>query len=170
MSTEQRQSEPTPPKRRFFRYSLRTLLLSVTLFAILCAMFGARMVREGRERLATAEIIRLGGRFDYRHVSAIEQDGWFSRSISFLFYEDYGRVTGVSLDQTGIVAGDLAVLTSLTRLEGLDISNTEITDAVVPVLAAIPRLKYVNIHNTRLTESGIRELKERRPYLMVDWK
>ena len=93
-----------------------------------------------------------------------------SRLMSFVLYEDFTRVTHVSLDRTGILDDDLAVLASLTRLEGLDISNTEISDAGVVHLAKIPNLKYVNAHNTGLTEAGVHEIKSRFPSLVLDWR
>jgi hypothetical protein len=156
--------------KRRIRFTTRTLFTVVTLLAILCAFFGARAVREGRERLATAEITRLGGRFDYQHAKSLTRDGWPSRLMSFLFYEGFARVTHVSLDRTGIRDDDLAVLASLPSVEGLDISSTAITDAGVVHLGKLRNLKYVNAHNTRLTETGVHELKTRRPSLVVDWR
>ena len=131
---------------------------------------GPRAVREGKERLATAEITRLGGRFDRQHARSLDRDGWPSRWVAFVLYEDMARVTGVSLDGTGIVDDDLATLASLPCLEGLDISRTEITDAGVVHLTKMPNLKYVNAYNTKLTEAGVRELRSRRPSLVVDWR
>ncbi len=156
--------------RRRIRFTTRTLLTVVSLVAILCAFFGARAVREGRERIATAQITRFGGRFDYEHARSLADDGWPSRLMSFLLYEDLARVTHVSLDRTAILDDDLAILASLPNLEGLDISNTEITDAGIVHLAMIPNLKYINAHNTKLSETGVDELKSRRPLLFVDWR
>lgn len=157
-------------KKRRIRFTTRTLFAVVTLLAILCAFFGARAVREVREHRATTQITRLGGRFDHRPADMLTRDGWVARSMTLLVYEDFARVTHVSLDRTQIRDDDLAVLASLPNLEGLDISNTDITDAGVVHLSMLPHLKYINAQKTKLSESGVNELKSRRPSLFVDWQ
>jgi hypothetical protein len=154
--------------KRSFSFSTRTLLLGVAVLAVLFAIFGKRTVREVNERRATSEILKLGGRFDCLHARSLPANGWASRVVSFALYEDFSRVTHVSLDRTGVRDEDLAILESLPRLEGLDISTTRITDAGVESLAAIPHLKYVNVHQTNLTEAGVARLKSQRPSLVVD--
>jgi hypothetical protein len=160
----------SPRHKRRFNFSTRTLLLGVAVLAVLFATFGKRAVREVNERRATSEILRLGGRFDYLHARSLPTDGWASRLVSFVVYENFSRVTHVSLDRTGIQDEDLAIVESLPRLEGLDISKTNITDAGIVRLAAIPHLKYVNAHQTKVTEAGVAKLKSRRPSLVVDWR
>ena len=157
-------------RKHRFKFSSRTLLIAISVLAVLFATAGTRTVREVSERHATSEIQRLGGRIDYQHATSLKANGWTSRLMSFVLYEDFTRVTHVSLDRTGILDDDLAVLASLTRLEGLDISNTEISDAGVVHLAKIPNLKYVNAHNTGLTEAGVHEIKSRFPSLVLDWR
>jgi hypothetical protein len=156
--------------KRRFRFSSRTLLLGVAILAVLFATLGQRSVRQVNERRATSEILRLGGRFDYQHATSLKADGWSSRLMAFVLYEDFARVTGVSVNRTGIRDDDLAIFKLLTGLEGLDISSTNITDASVVHLAAIPDLKYLNAHQTKLTEAGVAELKSLRPSLLVDWQ
>ena len=155
---------------RSFRFSLRTLFAVLTAVALLCAVFGPRVVRGAKERRAAAEITCLGGRFDRQRLKSLDRDAWPSRWAAFLLYEDMTRVTGVSLDRTGIVDDDLATLASLPCLEGLDISGTEITDAGLAHLTKVPNLKYVNAHKTRVTEAGVRQLRSGRPSLVVDWR
>ncbi|MCA9170083.1 MAG: hypothetical protein KDB23_20545 [Planctomycetales bacterium] len=157
-------------KKRRIRFTTRTLFAVVTLLAILCAFFGARAVREVREHHATTQITRLGGRFDHQPAGILTRDGWVTRSMSFLVYEGFARVTHVSLDRTRVLDDDLAVLASLPNLEGLDISNTDITDAGVVHLAMLPNLKYINAQRTKLSEAGVNELKSHRPSLFVDWR
>jgi hypothetical protein len=75
-------SPPPKPKRRWCQYSLRTLLVLVTLFAIACSWYAVEMQRAAKRRAAIAEIIRLGG--DVRYYDASdpntlgEPPRWFS--------------------------------------------------------------------------------------------
>ena len=85
-----------------------------------------------------------------------------------ILYEDVGRVTGVSLDGTTVSDDDLAKLASLSLLQGIDISRTGITDAGLSHLEAMPQLRYINAQRTGLSELAVRELKRRRPSLVID--
>jgi hypothetical protein len=49
------------PKRRWYQYSLRTLLIAVTLFAIPCGWLAVKMQEKRREWEVVAEIEKLGG-------------------------------------------------------------------------------------------------------------
>ncbi len=59
--------QPAVPKRnpRWFQYSLRTLLIVVTLFAIPCSWLAVKRQQAKREREAAAEIVKLGGVVHY---------------------------------------------------------------------------------------------------------
>jgi hypothetical protein len=64
-----REASPARPRRRWFRYSLRTLLLAVTLVAVALAYWvnGAE-----RQRRAVAAIEAAGGtvRYDYERTKS----------------------------------------------------------------------------------------------------
>ncbi len=49
------------PKLRWFQYSLRTLLILVTLFAIPCSWLAVKRHQAQREREAAAAFEKLGG-------------------------------------------------------------------------------------------------------------
>jgi hypothetical protein len=61
MQTEPSNAEPPKHKRRWFQYSLRSLMIFVALVAVVCGYVGwqAKIVRE--RRAMRAEINRLGG-------------------------------------------------------------------------------------------------------------
>ena len=79
------------PSKRRLNFSSRTLFIAVTILAILLASFGNRAVRELQERRTKSEIQRLGGRFDCRHAVSLTANGWPSRFMSLMLFEDFAR-------------------------------------------------------------------------------
>ncbi len=96
------------PSRRRFQYSLRTLLVFVTLFAILCSWFAVKMQQANRQWAAAEEIIRLGG-------TAWGEDDFFS------FFQP---VHSVGWAPQGIVADELRHLVALPQLQRLELRET----------------------------------------------
>ena len=153
---------------RWPTFTTRTLLIAIALIAVVCALFGRRLFRGQQERIAVAEITRLGGRVSYENRDLLAQEGYLTRWVAALFYEHIGRVTGVSLNGPKVTDADLQHLASLTGLEGLELSQTNVTDAGLKHLKKLPRLRYVNLGGTNLTEAAIRDLREAMPKLYVD--
>jgi hypothetical protein len=57
-------SDPKP-KRRWFQFSLRALLVFVTLCAIVCSWLTVKLQQAKRQREAVAEFEKLGGAVFY---------------------------------------------------------------------------------------------------------
>ncbi len=73
---EQRQSESPPLKRRFFSYSLRSLMLVVTVFAVGSFWLGVQIKRARDQRQAVEAVLGLGGTVYYDfHYYEDESDG-----------------------------------------------------------------------------------------------
>ena len=53
-------------QRRWFQYSLRTLLIVVTLFAVLCSWFAVKMQQAKRQREAVVALRNRRARVLYR--------------------------------------------------------------------------------------------------------
>lgn len=157
-------------KRFGIRFSIRTLLIGIALVAILCGLFGTRSMHAVRDRQVAFEIRRLGGRFDYANHMSVSDLPWYSRLITLLVYEEFSRITHVSVDGTAVTDEELAHIASLSDLQGIDISNTAITDVGLDHLAKTRSLRYVNAHNTKLTERFVDDLRKRRRSLVVDWQ
>ena len=52
-------------KGRWLQYSLRTLLVVVTLFAVLCSWLAVEIQRIQRQQKAVAAILKMGGQVEY---------------------------------------------------------------------------------------------------------
>lgn len=156
--------------KRIATFSIRTSLIAITLIAVLIAAFGARSVRSVRERQIASDIQSFGGRYDYANARATCDLPWHSRLLSHVVYEDFSRISHVSVDGTAVTDDDLSRIALLSHLAGIDVSNTTITDDGLSHLASMPRLRYINAHNTNLTESFVNELRRQRRSLVIDWE
>src|SRR5689334_22834012 len=116
----------TKPKRRWFRYSLRTLLVFVTLASAGFGWLGYKVRQSQQHREAIKTIEKLGGTFRYEgNPTNALRPAWLSKWIG---NDDSGTVIQVRFDSR---IGDdvLAQLQSLTRLDRLDVHGTQVTDA-----------------------------------------
>ncbi len=120
----------------------------MTIFSVVCAFFGARVLQIAIEELAVADIQRLGGRVSRQSSRSLADDGWITRTVTFILFEDLAYVTEVSLNRTAITDGEVERLKPLGHLRGLDISNTSISDNALVILADIPSCRVLHEHFT----------------------
>jgi hypothetical protein len=155
-----RATQPARPRRRWLRFSLRTLLVVVTLVAVAVAYWvnGAQ-----RQRRAVAAIQAVGGEvgYDYTDVTKPAVDGklpgpdWLCALLGVDYFDD---VTYVVVPQS---AGDetVTLLSGLTHLEILHLSETQITDASMAHLAGLTHLEVLHLNGTRVTNAGLVHLR-----------
>jgi hypothetical protein len=62
MEAEPPKAESPKRKRRWFQFSLRTLLIGVVIIAIACGWLGSKIERKRKELDAVKAIIDVGGR------------------------------------------------------------------------------------------------------------
>ncbi|MGD0382246.1 MAG: hypothetical protein ABSA77_01915 [Thermoguttaceae bacterium] len=53
------------PQRHWYQYSLRTLMIVVTLFAVVCSWFAVKMQQARRQREAVEELLKFDGYVGY---------------------------------------------------------------------------------------------------------
>src|SRR5687767_6539500 len=131
--------ESNRTRKRGFRFSLKALLIVITLSAI---FLGNWTYRAGRQKKAVQQIAQQGGqvRYDYQSRGAKESQWpkWLRESIG----EDYFRtVEEVSF-------GDV--------LRERDVSLSD-RDAIV--FSDMPRLKKLSLWNTDITTEGLEFLR-----------
>ena len=61
MQTEPPKAEPPKRKRRWFQFSLRTLLIFTVVVAVAAGWLGRKMEQKRKEREAVEAILKLGG-------------------------------------------------------------------------------------------------------------
>ena len=161
-------TQPLKPKRRWYQFSLMTLLIVMVLCCFAFAWIGSRMrqARENRERVAAVE----------EAVAAIEKlDGWVNRKYeerrpqTWLEeqFDDPGgaddpigvlKVTEVLLSGTLVTDASLEHLKGLTNLEALVIEHTNVTDAGLVHLKGLTNLRILEFNGTRVTDAGLEHL------------
>lgn len=124
----------TKPKRRRYQFSLRTLLIVVTLCSLPMAWFGHRYRQSQSEKKAIAWVTEQGGRVGYGS-GLINQ--WFP-----------SLVRSVNLRNTAV--GDLAPLTNFTKLRMLDLHETQVSD--LSPLAKLTDLEVLWLYETQVKD------------------
>ena len=158
------------PKRRWYQFSLKTLLL-VMLFMTVAfggwVQFMRQRARDHRERMvpvheAVAAVEELGGEV----TSAYEElrpPTWLEEQ-----FDDPGgaddpvgllKVTGVNLYQSKVTDAGLEQLKGLTMLDALSLDETDITDAGLEQLIGLTNLQTLILTDTNVTDAGLEHLK-----------
>jgi|GEM_PF-2034355 len=160
METAPINSPPPQGKRRWYQFSLRTLLILTLILAIPCAWLGRRLERKRRERNAVKAVTAKFGQthYDYELENRSEADGpaWLRRLLGDDFFSDVHAVTlrGGSHDDC-----DLAFLQELPELRQLDLQDTTITDAGLEHLSGLSELVRLNLKGTFVSDAGLRRVK-----------
>ena len=173
-----------PSKRRWYQFSLRTLLAVMALASVASAWLAHERneVRRRAEIIATIE--KLGGfvmcdeRRPFRprwlgpllgdkspgEVAVVSLENDITDADMYLL-DGLTEVEGLYLDNCRITDAGLARLSGLTKLRMVDLYHTRITDAGLIHLAGLTKLESLNVGETQITDQGIRELRGSLPSL-----
>jgi hypothetical protein len=151
------------PRGRFFRFSIRTLLVAI---AGLSIWLGIQTHRAREQRAALERIRRLGGavRFDYQHDESgdFHDDAnppgpaWLRRTIGGEYFDE---VVYVYLSFSKVTDDDLRLFRSLPEVETLWLSNTGVSDVGMAHLAGLQKLKHLFLQDTKVGDDGLAHLK-----------
>jgi len=160
-------SRPPKPKRRWFQFSLRTLLVFVLLVSVPLGWFAMKMQRARQQKEAVEVILKVGGevRYDYefdetgRLIPAAQPAGplWLRKLLGDDFFCD---VIWVDLSATRVTdAGVEHLLKGLTSLEVLWLMDTNVTDVGLEHLQGLNSLNSLGLSGTQLTDAGLEHLE-----------
>jgi len=171
----------TEPKsrRRWYQYSLRTLLIFVTLAGCGFGWLGIK-VREARQQQAdVAAIAKVGYvQYDYQFDSQGNEmpdakppgpawlhellgDDFFCRvyrvviNLPYASDADRDHVDGLTM----LTDADLEHLAGFTRLKQLFLDGTHVTDAELNHLEGLTQLEVLRLSDTQVTDAGLEHLK-----------
>jgi len=133
-------SETPTPIRRPFQFSLRTLLVLVTLCAIPCSWVAWEREWARKRREAIVAIRKLGGE--------VLSDYLFADTTHTVF-----------LNNTQATDADLEQLEGLTNLKCLQLDGTQITDAGLKHLGGLKQLYWLHLSKTNITDAGLERLR-----------
>lgn len=143
----------TRRRRRWYQFSLRTLLILVPLCAIFLGWVGVQWHRWYRGQLREAAI------------RAIEQAGGpQDRTVD-------GQLPRISLSRPDLDDDELRRLIphlrNVDELEELSLVATSVTDEGLLELSRVRQLRVVNVFASQVTDDGIDRLKQQRPDLAI---
>lgn len=153
-------TQPTRTRRRWFRFSLRTLLVVVLLLSVPMGWFAVKLRQAEKQRKAVEAICQVGGEviYDYQLPGReLPIPAWLRDLIGEDFFSDVA-VVNLSTE----VVGDKMIddhLKTLPSLEGVGLFSTRVTDAGIAHLKGLTNLKNLNLYNTPVTDAGVEHLK-----------
>jgi hypothetical protein len=159
--------EPCPasnrPARRHwrFQFSLRTLLLFVSVVGVLCGYLGMFIQSAQKQRKAVAQIQRLGGQVNYDYEFGHHDSPPTPPGPSFLrriFGEDaFANVKYVSLySETNTIRDeDLIVLRELPKVDQLYLWSPGITDRGMKIVAENRNLQQLSLVDVNISGDGL---------------
>lgn len=131
------------PRRRWFQFSLRTMLVLMLAFGCGFGWLGMKVKQAREQREAVKAIEKLGGRVGSSGDMIRTPVAW----VGTLLGEDLPvNVTGVDFrkPQVQVTDAGLAHLRGLTKLQSLGLSRAQVTDAGVNELRnAVPRVRVL---------------------------
>ena len=160
-----------PSNRRWFQFSLRTLLVLVT---VGCIAGGWWINRAFQQRTAVRRFYELTAHRQRQHSDSLTTMGyryqgkdqyykpiipkWLHWLRDMIGEECFGEVTGVQLLDTPATNDDLKHLAVLPSVERIWLARTKVTNEVVPLLKVCPKLKFLGLDDTPITDDGISHL------------
>lgn len=177
-------------KRRWLRFSLRTLLLVTTALAISLGMY-VKSLRDRKAAVGAME--KLGGAISLRYHGPewlrklVGDEKYFWNPIAVRFqYSDpitddelrsaipylrsFGDLNYLSFRESQITSDGLKHLLPLAdRLLVLDLTYTAISDDGIIHLKQLPKLRFIRVkEGTAITPAGIAELERALPDCKVE--
>jgi len=181
-------TQPPKPKRRWYQFSMRTLLVVMLLLVVSVGSIGVRLNRaqKNRERIATEQAAileaatknkNLDGRVFFetsldRHwldeLFDDPADDWycgFSGNITFgdaqvRYLKELPRLQNVYLYKTKVTNAGLQELKGLTEVWRLVLPKTGVTDAGLEHLKGLPSLRRLYLVDANITDAGLEHLQE----------
>jgi hypothetical protein len=154
------------PKRRWFQFSVRALLVFVTLCAIPCSWIAVKLQQARRQREGVAAIEKLGGTVLYDWQTELDAKGQYNNQrpgpkwLRTVLGDDFFQsVYAVDLTDTRVRDKDLGKLKGWSKLEELQIDGTRVTDAGLEHLKDLGRLRTLSLGLTGVTDAGLENLK-----------
>lgn len=133
-------------KRWYPRFSLRGMLIAVSILAVCC---GSWVYRAEQQRRAVKHFTSRGVLIGYQPTSA---PSWLIRAVGEQYVYE---VSLVYLRHKPVSAADLAVLPVFAKLDELDLAHTSVVDNDLSALYPLQTLRKLSVWGSKVTPAGI---------------
>ena len=153
----------TKPKRRWFRYSLRTLMVQMFVLGIMCALI-ARYANNRKSAIATVR--NNGGTISFDPELP---PTWFGKILRSVFGpETYQPVRMVNMLPDGHITikqktlsdDFLARLSALSELEFLELENTIVAETDWQYISQFRRLRTLYVRRSNISDEGVKYISQ----------
>jgi hypothetical protein len=156
--------------RRRCQFSVRTLLIVVTLFAAACSWFAVNMQNAKRQREAVDTVLKwrdsvgiknIGVSYDWQTGSSAGRreppiPSWLRNALGDDFFYNVSRLYVNGADLTG---HDLTPLEGMSGLQDIMIVHCKITEGGLEHLNGLARLRVLTLSGTNITDDGLKKLR-----------
>ena len=174
-------------KRRWFQYSLGTLMTLVTVCALACSWLAVKMRQAERQREAAAAVEKLGGTVEwdstaprrpvwlrrlvgddlFNSVRSVDFSGNELRDAWLEHIKMLSQLRELHLVETNATDADIEQIKSLSQLNVLALDGTQVTDAGLGHVGSLSQLRDLDIGSTQVTDAGVKKLQQALPKLVV---
>jgi Leucine-rich repeat (LRR) protein len=162
MPTEPPKADPPKRKRRWFQFSLRSLMIFTLICAIPCAWLGRKIEQKRREREAVQAIVELHGRVQYDYERAGAKPAgpdWLRNLLGENFFNEVEVVDCAGIKVTEMTDAGLENLKSLPKLQVLLLEGTPVTDVGLASIRGLTHLQELDLAETNVSDAGLENLK-----------
>jgi hypothetical protein len=152
---------PETPRRRWLRFSLRTLFVLLTVAGIALGYVAWRVNVVRNQRQVLAEIQKLNASISFVHNVTPPRlppgPPWLRRILGEDFFYE---VDQIAIFNDRATDDTLARIASLSRCDSLIVRSNQITDVGMKHLLRIRKMRSLEIESPRVTVAGFERLRD----------
>ena len=141
-------------KRRWLRFSLRTLLSLVILIG---ASLGWTIYKVRQQRIAVSALMKMGCSIEYRNTQ--NRSPTVLESLRRLLGEESRSVFWMHGNMSQITDAGLLHLHGLSQVQWLSLQRTQVSDVGLAHLRGLHHLEAISLDGTQITDAGLVHLR-----------